>query len=109
MKLFENSGVPVLLKYVGWKPEGMVTAFVTLTYICAMTYLMFLGRAIAQAVVAGFPPRRPGFKPGSSQVGFVVAKWRWGRFSPSTSVSLSNLHSTNFSTITPTYHPGLVQ
>jgi hypothetical protein len=36
-------------------------------------------------------------------------KWRWGRFSPSTSVSPANLHSTNFSTITLTYHPGLVQ
>jgi hypothetical protein len=36
-------------------------------------------------------------------------KWRWGRFSPSSSVSLANLHSTNFSTITITYHMGLVQ
>jgi hypothetical protein len=29
-------------------------------------------------------------------------------FSPSTSVSRANLHSTNLSTITVTYHPGLV-
>jgi hypothetical protein len=36
-------------------------------------------------------------------------KWRWGKFSSSTSVSLANLHSTNFSTITITYHLGLVQ
>jgi hypothetical protein len=36
-------------------------------------------------------------------------KWRWGRFSPSTSVSLANLFSTNFSIITITYHMGLVQ
>jgi hypothetical protein len=36
-------------------------------------------------------------------------KWRWGRFPPSTSVSPANLHSTNFSTITITYHLGLVQ
>jgi hypothetical protein len=43
-------------------------------------------------------------------VGFVVDKVAlWGRFSPSTSVSLANLHSTNFSTITITYHPGLAQ
>jgi hypothetical protein len=35
--------------------------------------------------------------------------WLWGRFSPSTSVSLANLHSTNFSTINITYHPGVVQ
>jgi hypothetical protein len=32
-----------------------------------------------------------------------------GRFSPSTSVSPANLHSTNFSTITIIYHLGLVQ
>jgi hypothetical protein len=32
-------------------------------------------------------------------------KWHWGRFSSSTSVSSANLHSTNFSTITITYHP----
>jgi hypothetical protein len=31
-------------------------------------------------------------------------KWRWGQV-----FSLHNLHSTNFSTITITYHPGLVQ
>jgi hypothetical protein len=36
-------------------------------------------------------------------------KWRWDRFSPSTSVFPANLHSTNFSTITLTYHPELVQ
>jgi hypothetical protein len=36
-------------------------------------------------------------------------KWRWDRFSPSTSVSPANLHSTNSSTIAITYHPGLVQ
>jgi hypothetical protein len=40
-------------------------------------------------------------------VGFVADKWRWGRFSPSTSVSLANLHSTNFFTIT--YYQGLIQ
>jgi hypothetical protein len=36
-------------------------------------------------------------------------KWRWGRFSPSTSVSPANLYSANLSTITITYDPGLVQ
>jgi hypothetical protein len=34
-------------------------------------------------------------------------KWRWGRFSPSTSVSPANLHSTNCSTIILIYHLGL--
>jgi hypothetical protein len=36
-------------------------------------------------------------------------KWRWSRFSPSTSVSPANFHSTSFSTITITDHLGLVQ
>jgi hypothetical protein len=36
-------------------------------------------------------------------------KGRWGRFSPSISVFPANLHSTTVSTITITYHPGLVQ
>jgi hypothetical protein len=36
-----------------------------------------------------FPPRRPGFKPGSGHVGFCDGqKWCWGRFSPITSVPL---------------------
>jgi hypothetical protein len=46
-------------------------------------------------------------------VGLVVwdlwwTKWRWDRFSPSTSDSPANLQSTIFSTITITYHLGLV-
>jgi hypothetical protein len=48
-------------------------------------------------LVAGFPPRRPGFVPGSGQVGFVV------RFSPSTSVSPAILHSIKFSILTITW------
>jgi hypothetical protein len=43
-------------------------------------------------------------------VGFAVDKVVLGQvFSPSTLVSPANLHSTNFSTITLIYHPGLVQ
>jgi hypothetical protein len=43
-------------------------------------------------------------------VGSVVDKVELGQvFSESTSVSPANLHSTNFSTITLTYHLGLVQ
>jgi hypothetical protein len=42
-------------------------------------------------------------------VGFVVDKVALGQFSPSASVSPANLHSTNFSAITITYHPGLLQ
>jgi hypothetical protein len=51
-------------------------------------------------LVAVSPPRRPGFKPGSSHVGFCDGqKWRWGRFFPRTSVSLASLHSICFSKI----------
>jgi hypothetical protein len=47
-----------------------------------------------------FRPRRPGFKTGSGHVGFCDGqKWRWGRFSPRTSVSPANLHCIYFSTI----------
>jgi hypothetical protein len=63
---------------------------------------------------SGFPPRRPGFKPGSGHVGFCDGKkWRWGRFSPRTSVSPTNLHSICISriifTITRGWHnrPGV--
>jgi hypothetical protein len=40
---------------------------------------------------------------------FWWTKWRRGGFSPITSVSLANLYSTFFSTITITYHLGLIQ
>jgi hypothetical protein len=51
-------------------------------------------------LVAGFPLGRPGFKPGSGHVGCCDRqKWRWGRFSPRTSISPANLHSICFSTI----------
>jgi hypothetical protein len=51
-------------------------------------------------VVAAFPQRRPGFKSGSRHVGYCDGqKWRWGRFSPRTSVFPANLHSICISTI----------
>jgi hypothetical protein len=56
-----------------------------------------LGRAVAQRLDAGFPPRLPGFAYGQ-HVGFLLDKAHWGRFSPSTSVSPAN-HSTDFSII----------
>jgi hypothetical protein len=47
-----------------------------------------------------FPQRRPGFNPGSRQVGFCGGqKWRWGRPIPRTSISPATLHSICFSTI----------
>jgi hypothetical protein len=51
----------------------------------AINFLIFnrhLGRAIAQAVSRQFPPRRPGFEPGSGHVGFVVDKVALGQVFP---------------------------
>jgi hypothetical protein len=50
-------------------------------------------------LVAGFSSRRPGFASRQSMWTLWQTKWHWGRFSPSTSVSLDNHHSTNFSII----------
>jgi hypothetical protein len=50
-----------------------------------------------------------GSKPGLVMWDLWWTKWRWGRFSPSTSVSPANLYYTIFSTVTITYHLGLVQ
>jgi hypothetical protein len=50
----------------------------------------------------------PGSNPGLVTWDLWWRKWRWGRFSPSNSVSLANLHSSYFCTITIPYHPGLV-
>jgi hypothetical protein len=55
------------------------------------------GRTIAQAVSRWLPPRRPGVDPGTGQVGSVVDK-----------VALGQVFS-DCSTITLTYHLGLVQ
>jgi hypothetical protein len=68
------------------------------------------GRIIAQAVSRWLPTTAARVQ----NRGLVMwdlwwTKWCWGRFSLSTSLSPVNLYSTNFSTITITYHPGLVQ
>jgi hypothetical protein len=59
------------------------------------------GCATAQAVSCRLPTAEPpGFKPGSGHVGFCDGQtWRWGSFSPRTSVSPTTLHSICFSTI----------
>jgi hypothetical protein len=60
-----------------------------------------MGRAIAQAVSHWLPTA-------AARWDLWWTKWSWGRFSPSTSVSPANFHSTNCSTITLMYHLGLV-
>jgi hypothetical protein len=70
---------------------------------CLTQVVLQLGR-----LVAGFPTRRPGFEPRSGHVGFVVGKWHWGMFFPSTSVSPANSQSTDCFTVI-IYQPVLVQ
>jgi hypothetical protein len=57
------------------------------------------GRAIAQAVSRRLPTAaaRVRARVRSSEWDLWWTKWRWGRFSPSPSVSPANLHSTKFS------------
>jgi hypothetical protein len=58
------------------------------------------GSAIAQAISRRLPTAAARFKPGSGHVEFCDGqKWRWGRFSPRTSVFPANPHSTCLSTI----------
>jgi hypothetical protein len=69
-----------------------------------------IGRIIAQAVSCWLPTAAVwGSSPGLVMWDLWWTKWRWGWFSPSTSVSPANLHSTNCSTITLIYHLGFVQ
>jgi hypothetical protein len=61
-------------------------------------------------LVTSFPPRRLWFKTGSSHVGFVVDKVALVQvFSEYFGFPCQSLFHQFFSTITPTYHPGLVQ
>jgi hypothetical protein len=50
----------------------------------------------------------PGSSPGKFMLDFWWTKWHKGKFSPSTSVSLANYHSTDSSTFIM-YHPSLLQ
>jgi hypothetical protein len=75
-----------------------------------LNYDAGLGRAIAQAVGRWLPTAAVrGSSPGLVMWDLWWTKWRWCRFSPNTSVSPANLHSTNCSTITLIYHLGFVQ
>jgi hypothetical protein len=58
-------------------------------------------------IFADFPPRRPGSISGQVMRDLWWVKWQWGRFPPSTSVSLANSHSTKCYIFI--YHTGLVQ
>jgi hypothetical protein len=60
-------------------------------------YRRFGGRL--RRLVSGFPQQRTGFDARSGHVEFVVDEVKLGRFSPSTSVSPANFHSTDYSTL----------
>jgi hypothetical protein len=54
--------------------------------------------ALAQAVTSRFPIAGSRFRPSQVMWDLWWAKWHWGRFSPSTSVSTGNPHTTKCST-----------
>jgi hypothetical protein len=85
-----------------------------LSSLCGFTVLCYLTFASAPHIQDGSITwaqvwSKPYTSPGRVMWDLWWTKWRWGRFSPSTSVSPANLHSTNCSTITLIYHPRLVQ
>jgi hypothetical protein len=91
-------------------PSLTVAEFVLLAIFVHESKTGYLGRAIAQAVSRWLPTAAAR---GSSQ-GLVMwdlwwTKWRWGRVSPSTSVSPANLHFSSCATIILIHHLGLVQ
>jgi hypothetical protein len=74
---------------------------------------LYLTSCKGRAISGGWSPASHRGVTGSSP-GHVIwdlwwTKWRWGRFSPSTSVSPANLHSNHCSRITIIYHLGVVQ
>jgi hypothetical protein len=81
--------------YIGISPNVMIAAVkgtvnLHLRLIKHSTVKTFreVEVSIQAFLTSSMPPRRPGFKPGSGHVGFCDRhKWRWGRFSPRTSVS----------------------
>jgi hypothetical protein len=67
------------------------------------------GRVIAQAVSRRLPTAAARFRAHVRSCGTCgKKKWHWGKYYPSTSVSSTNSHSTDCSTLI-IYHPGLVQ
>jgi ribosomal protein L37AE/L43A len=71
---------------------------------------LWKGRAIAQAISRWLPTVAARVRARVWSCGICGGhSGARGRFSPSTSVSPANLHSTNYFTITLIYHPGLIQ
>jgi hypothetical protein len=99
MNLFYRRLKPTLDKCYHWWFLGC-TAYADKSVPCVQ-------RVKVKVKLTGLPPRRPGFKSGSGHMGFCDGqKWRWGSFSPRTSISPANLHSICFSTIISTITRG---
>jgi hypothetical protein len=60
-------------------------------------------------IVQVLPPRRPGFEPKTSHVGFLAVKFYVMQVSSKYFGFTGNSHSTDYSTVIIIYHPGLVQ
>jgi hypothetical protein len=72
----------------GWYNRPVVAAVISGLSLTPLTIKI-------KIIVVGFPQRRPGFKTRSSHKALVVEKAALGIFSPSTSVSPANPHSTD--------------
>jgi hypothetical protein len=59
--------------------------------------------------VAGFPLRRPGFEPRSSDVRFVKGEVVLGQIFSEYLVSSANSHATDCSTLIYSYYPELLE
>jgi hypothetical protein len=106
-----------------WSPSRVLKLFVetvVLAFCASNTFVFFVVLGVSSCCVVCLNHGCSTFRVNRSfgliyrlhLQGFRVSlagwtKWRWGRFSPSTSVSPANLHSTNCSTITLIYHLGL--
>jgi hypothetical protein len=103
--------VPTLLKTNTTRVEaGSNTSTVTLRVVRGDEMGLKKGRAIAKAVSRWLPTAAVrGSRPGLSCGILWWTKWRWGRFSPSTSVAPANFHSTNCSKNHPHLSSGFVQ
>jgi hypothetical protein len=97
-----------------WKPRRLTILWAsTACYRDSFNFYLYLRELYAlmlieatpylKRLVAGFPPRRPGFAPGCGKWDLWWTKWCQGRFSPSSTVSpAKTVDSTNFSIITIT-------
>jgi hypothetical protein len=82
-----------------------INTYINFEYII---YIGSLGRAIAQAVSRWLPiAAARGSSPGLDMWDLWWTRWRWGRFSPSISVSPANFHSTNCSKSHPHLSSGV--